>query len=200
MAKYGLGRSDLNLRARLAIRGLTDTPERDIAALLRSGQPIEPETSHLLAGAFEGRLKSITIKLEGRNRSRLHRSFRIRLKRLEIGREVKALVEDPLVEERLSYDDGVKKVAAGGTSEATVEAAYTFLNKRDAWVTSSREAGSQHTDFELTVAFIYSDLKGIRPEEAIKPSLSTLAALLEEVERDLIDSRELRLPTTAPDQ
>lgn len=89
--RHGLTQIDLNLKARLALGGLSDTPERDIARLLTSHQPIEPETRLALAAALLGTGHGITLQSDAKKSTKALRSFMLRRRRIALVRPIARL-------------------------------------------------------------------------------------------------------------
>lgn len=177
--QYGLGRVDLNLLAQLALYGVSDTPERDIADLLRSGQPIEPQTRMMLADAFDGRSKNCHLKFHKTEHAARYRAFMLRRRRLQIGREAIAL---GLTQGR-ARAEGVMAEKCG-CSTKTISANITFARRLDAWVESVRSDPSRnhYSDFALELVFLYADATNKRPDEALKPSAETLAEFIRQID------------------
>lgn len=173
--KYGLGLIDLNLLAQMALSGLSDTPERDVADLLRSGQPIEPETRRQLADALDAQTDGFHLKFHKMDRTAGYRAFALRRRRLQIGREAIALGAT------LGSGKAKKLTAAKYTcSIKTVGAHIAFARRLDAWLASVRGDPSRgpYSDFALEIVFLYADATNKRPDEALKPSAEMLARLV----------------------
>ena len=183
MAKFGLGQVDLNLLARLALSGLTENPERDIASLLRSKQPIEQFTRELLAEALDGQSNKLILKATNRAVAKGFRAYRLRLKRLSVAREVRALIPE------FGYEEAILKVSMKGMSQSQISQCYTYLKKLEHWLAECRAEGADQSDEALVVAFIYADISNIPKRAAIKPSLEHLARLLADAEQEFVNAR-----------
>lgn len=173
--QYGLGRVDLNLLAQLALFGISETPERDVADLLRSGQPIEPQTRLLLAEALDGRSKNFHLKFHKTESGAGYRAFMLRRRRLQIGREAIALglTQGRARAERITAEKY-------GCSTKTISATITLTRRLDAWVASVRTDSSrdQYSDTALEFAFLYADATNQHPDQALRPSAEGLAELV----------------------
>jgi len=125
----------LNIAAFMALAGLSDAPERDLAALLRSNFEIDPIIRTMLADALAGAPKHgrISLRAEGLKNSKannLVRKVKLHTKRARIGREAMFLQS-----KGESYDDAVRATASTqGISEKAVEACITFARKMDDWI------------------------------------------------------------------
>ena len=148
MAKYGLGGGkDLNLLAQLALGGLLETPERHIAALMRSSQPIELETRQSLANALEGKSNGGSLELKQKGRGKVVRRFQEFRARIKLGREVRALQTD------LTYECAVKKVAEQShESEKNIQRFRALSRKCDNWIDQHRNEESDLSNLALECA------------------------------------------------
>jgi hypothetical protein len=170
--RYGLGQIDLNLQAQLALMGLSDTPERDIAELLRSGQPIEEKTRQRLADALEGKAKRIHLKAVGLNASQSLRSLQSWRRNVQIGKAIDALIPD------LGYDAGIKHGAITySTSEKSIVSYLAWYRKMRKWIAAIREAREHEhlSDFALEVAFLYAKATRRKPAECLSSDAGEFA-------------------------
>ena len=172
--KYGLGQIDLNLLAQLALLGHSNTPERDIADLMRSGQPIEESTRLLLAEVLDGRGNGIQFKVRPNPRTAPVRAFELRRKRLRMGQEA---IE--LGRQRTKAEANRQIAIKYGCSEKSVEASSTFARRAAAWIESIRPDHAQgFTNSTLEVVFCYADATNKHPDEALKASAGDFAKLI----------------------
>lgn len=192
MARYGLGQIDLNLRAQLALIGLSNCPEADISELFSSSQPIEPLTRKLLAEALNGSSSSLGLKASRKTAGLAVRSFLLRLNRLATGR---------LAIEKISqsgYEVAIKNVAdQRRISEKSVEADVTFVKKFESWVDEIRSSEPKLDvldDRALEIAYIYADVTKQDPRSAIKNSLPNFAQLIDDLEKMLSYAAGYSLP------
>lgn len=193
MAKHGLAQVDLNFLARMALLGITQEPERDIATLLESHQPIERETRLALARAFRGSTKGkgATLKLTGHGQMGFYRRLRNLRAKILLGKTA----------DRLSaahgYNAAVKLVAKHAKprrSIKTIEEAVTLSRRLDAWLDAGRRLGTTEvSDFSLELAFLYAVMTGRQPSDMIKPSLALLAESLAQLEQQISDAQGLRV-------
>jgi hypothetical protein len=193
MAKHGLAQMDLNFLAIIALLGIIAEPERQIAALLESDQPIELETRLAIARALRGNSKdgAPSLRLSGHGSLRFYRRFRNLREKIALGKEANILAA------KLGYTDAVKKVAKDSKPRRgikTIEEAVTLSRKFDEWLAEcgSVDAGSK-LRFALEMAFAYALLTDQEPGEAIKPSLARLAALLGDFEAKVIEAKGTKL-------
>jgi hypothetical protein len=182
MARYGLGHVDLNLRAQLALRGLTDNPTADIARLLASIQPIEPESRVLLAAALKAKPgPTIHLRATASKHHKALNSFRKRLVRLWMGREGLKLIQS------LGYNKAVCALAVEhSVSDKTVIASIALarrLAQRIERMRKTRPDVAHLTDRELEIAYLHGNATRRDPLLSIRPSLPDLAQLIDEYER-----------------
>lgn len=153
--KYGLGQRDLNLKARLALRGMSDTIERDIVELLRSGQPIEQETRERLADALEGKQGAVKLVRKGTAGVTPLRRFRLRRSWLQVGKQIEARAE------RIGAARAIEEVAQElGGKIKNLEKMRTFARRAAAFVSAKRESGEAHgvSDAALEIRFVWSEV------------------------------------------
>ncbi|GAA4642377.1 hypothetical protein GCM10023115_05410 [Pontixanthobacter gangjinensis] len=184
MARYGLGQKDLNLRAAIALAGLTKRPDVDVAILLRSNQPMEPYLREMLAIALEGKSSGIDLKISNRKGNQAYRSFRLRLDRIEQGNAVLRLIESGE-----KYDDAVEAIAAENSINAkSVEAAVTYRKKVLSWmkrVQGEKDSLRNLDDNIFNLVFAYADVSNRDRDGLIKlPSASLLPILMEIIDRN----------------
>lgn len=174
--QYGLNQVDLNLRAQLAIAGFSRTPEADISALLRSGQPIEERTRLKLADALDGKVKG--FRLRGSNTAKVKglRAFQTRREWLRIGR----LVGEQMP--RLKYEDAVARASAAlGISVQSISAHVAFAKK----VAKAIDALQQRPDaadldlqnIEFVVLYAFATKQ--KPADCLRPSAQSLGHVVE---------------------
>lgn len=128
-------RERLQMQAFRALRGASETPERDLAALLRSSHAIDPELRRMMADALQGsdrKNRTIGLVTQAIPDAGAHtRSMGKRFKSLERGKEARRLKSDGD-----SYEAALEKVAvAWGVEVKTVGRDYTLANKIAAWAT-----------------------------------------------------------------
>lgn len=188
MAKYGLSQVDLNLRARLALAGMSDKPERDIAALLRSSQPIEKRTRECLAEAFEGGAAGLALKATNKKAGLTTRRFRKHIADLRAGRKA---IE---AQGQLGYAGGIEKIVGKmGISPKSVEKYVALAHKVDAWVRSTTESDLGQYEHlskeELEIAYLYAVVTNQKPDDCVRPGLPALVSILNEWDRLHDDAR-----------
>lgn len=188
MAKRGLG-IDLNQRACLALMGLSENPEADIARLLRSLQSIEPLTRALLANALEGKSNSVTIRLTRAPKFQSLQKFQKRLNRLKHGRDAIHEID------ALGYDKAVEAFASKlNVSPKSVIASIAMVRKIDAWILAIRNDWPDLSHIEnrdLEMAYLYADAFGHDPVSVIKYSLPILRKLVDHWQNQLAGKAEL---------
>jgi len=176
MARHGLGQTDINLRARLALAGFSLTPEADIAALLTSGQPLEQTTLQQLALAIQGKSKNLNFRKYGGSGGKKVQAFLRRSKRLEIGRKVEESKLEPGNHDPVEVV--MKKMNVG---KKYAEAQATFYRKFESWKFSVREGRPEFahlTDLQFEVGFLYAQISGEDPTDAISRSIEKFTDLL----------------------
>lgn len=177
MTRYGLGQVDLNLRAQLALHGLSRSPEADIVDLLRSEQPIERETRNRLADALEGGPGRLSLKATGKQSTRVFNAFHLRRDRLATGRDVLSRIPD------IGYDDAIRDGARRhAMGQKSLAAAVALARKVEAWIQRVRLESVQYgdlSDFALEVVYLYADATERDPMSCLRPSARNFAALLE---------------------
>lgn len=194
MAKDEFADVDLNFLARMALLGFLEEPERKIATLLESGQPIEWETRVALAKALRGSAKDNvpTLKLGGHGRMGFYRRFRNLRATIILGKTADSLSA------QLGYNESVRLVAEQARPRRTVktiERAVTLSRRLDQWLEECRRLGAtEASDFALEIAFLYAVMTEQQPSDAIKPSLTLLAKIFAQFELQIIEAQGLRLP------
>lgn len=188
MAKYGLAQVDLNLSAQLALAGLSATPERDIAALLRSGQPIEALTRERLADALIGKAEGVKLTASHRKVHAGYRKIRRKRSDAQVGRELVSTIKV------LGYDKAIENASsAKGIGVKSLEAHVTLARKIEVWIESIRSSQPSRvnglSDAELEVAYLYADLTKQQPEECIRPTLPALVRYMDLLEQRHADAR-----------
>jgi len=117
-----------NIGAMKALCGVSDAPGADIAALLRSDHPIEPEVREALARALDG-IAPIRLEVVGLSygkESRRRQGLSINLQR---GRSAIELMGS------LGYDQAIAATAReAGVSNKTIVANVAFARRVDAWI------------------------------------------------------------------
>lgn len=198
MAKYGLAQVDLNFLARMALLGITDEPERDIATLLESHQPIERETRLALARALRGSAKGkgATLKLSGHGRVGFYRRLRKLRAKILLGKTADKLAATH------GYNEAVRLVASKAKpslSIKSIEEAVTLSRRLDAWLEDCHRLGTTEiSDFALELAFLYAVTAGQQPSDMIKPSLALLAENLAQFELQILEAKGLRVGEDKP--
>ena len=181
MVKYGLDQVDLNRRASLALAGMSESPERDIAELLQSGQPIEVEVREKIARALRGQATGINLKAKLSKETKFYRRLRKNLIQIRIGE----IADDQVAS--LGYAKAIKTTSKEyRTPKKTVEAHVTLSRKARKWAEgwlSQNPDCEDLTIFELKVAFVYALLKEDMPENWIKPSLQELCSVLDDFDQ-----------------
>ena len=178
--------------------GITDEPEREIATLLESGQPIEWETRVALAQALRGSAKGNlpTLKLSGHGRHGFYRRLRNLRAKIILGKSADTLSA------KTGYNEAVKLVAANAKPRRTVktiENAVTLSKRLDEWLEECRRNGTMEvSNFALEIAFLYAVMTEQQPADAIKPSLALLAENLAQFELQMIDAQGLRVGKRSP--
>ena len=178
--RYGLARIDLNLKARLALAGFSDSPERDIAELLSSPQPIEPETRRALAAALlgkgKGKSSGISLQSDAKKSTKMLRSFLLKRRRITLVRPIARLPKGS------NTKTAIQQAAASElVSDKTIEAAIAEARRLDAWIAKvKRQKRAQgFTVPMLELAYIYAAVKGQKPETYLKDTLPALAELVD---------------------
>lgn len=173
--RHGLTQIDLNLKARLALGGLSDTPERDIARLLTSHQPIEPETRLALAAALLGTGHGITLQSDAKKSTKALRSFMLRRRRIALVRPIARLPKGSNIRSAIQ-----RAAASALVGEKTIEAAVTEARRIDAWIAKvkGQKRARGLTVEMLELAYIYAAVKRQRPEKLLNDTLPTLAELV----------------------
>jgi hypothetical protein len=183
MAIHGLSGRDLDLSVRLALAGMSDTPDRDIVAWLRSGLPVEQRTRDALADAFESKKAAHTnIKVKGQSKHATYRLVRKELADLRIGREACSRKES-LTTSKNRWEKATEIVAdEKGKSAKSVERYITEARKVDVWIADTRTAGpelcSQFSDEDLAIAFLMAGLIKCKPEELVGPRLTVVVGVI----------------------
>lgn len=125
----------LHLASLMALEGLSKSPERDLAALLRSDFDIDPIIRTKIADALEDKAQfdGISLAAKGKNRSpasKQMRAMKLRIRNVRAGREVMRLQS-----EGISYADAIEAVAKeNGLGKKTVEQGITLAREADAWI------------------------------------------------------------------
>lgn len=141
-----------NIGAMKALCGASDAPAADIAALLRSEHPIEPEVRGALARALEG-IAPIRLEVVGLSygkESRRRQAFSINLQR---GRSAIQLMGT------LGYDGAIDATAReSGVSNKTIVANVAFARKVDAWIDGVLAADKSLSAFSrIRIEYVYLD-------------------------------------------
>lgn len=141
-----------NIGAMKALCGASDAPSADIAALLRSEHPIEPEVREALARALEGiapiRLEVVGLSY-GKEARRRH-GLSINLQR---GRSAIQLMA------ALGYNGAIDATAReAGVSNKTIVANVAFARKVDAWIDAALAADKSLSEFSrIRLEYVYLD-------------------------------------------
>ena len=177
----GLIDRDLNLRAQMALEGLTDDPIADIVALLRSDQPIDQNSRKKLANAFEGKSRGVNIKLGPPAKTKFLKQILRDVARVRHGRHARRQVDS------IGYEAAIDALATKmRKSPKTAENCVTLVNKVDKWIADVRSEMPQHadlTDFELEIAFHSAKAEASSPENAIDDLLKPLSGLIMKIEQ-----------------
>jgi len=185
VAKYGLAQEDLNFLVQMSLAGLIDEPERHLADLLISQQPIEVRTRLALANALSGRLSGSTLKVRQPKQVSFVRKFRRARYQIDVGRRMSAKMN----QDGLTYEDAVAAlVETCGRSDKWVQACHTKANKLGRWIQECRKGGLNHSDEALEMAFVYSALKGLDPSDGLKPTVEQLAEFVTLFEQKIADA------------
>jgi hypothetical protein len=163
LARYGIGGIDHNLRAQIALMGLSEAPEIDIAELFESGHPIEPETRSQLAAALRGANETASLQLRARPAAKMVRKLRLRLKSIAIGRLVITRSAES------GYGKAIQSVSIdAGTGTKSVESAHTLAMKAADWTREARSTQphlASVSDDDLDAAFAIGLALGFAPEK-----------------------------------
>lgn len=177
----GLIARDLNLRAQMALEGLTDDPVADIVALLRSDQLIDQKSRKKLADAFERKSRGVNLKLGKPAKTKFLKQILRDVARVRHGRHARGSSDS------MSYKAAVAALAAKmRKSQKTAESCVTLANSVDKWIADVRSKMPQHadlTDFELEIAFHSAKAEASTPENAIDDLLKPLAGLIKMIEQ-----------------
>lgn len=185
MAKQGLGQVDLNVRARLAIMGMSEDPARDLGVLFSSGQPIEASTRELLTDLFGGRALGTELVLKNTGSAAVYRRVR---KRLVMTAAVGTICK---LDQHGEKTKAKEQLASHfGCSLKTIERYLTLKQKADRW--ASHRMGHRNnpvgtTTWHLFVAFLYADATKQQPHCVVKSSLPSLCAMLESADQEHAD-------------
>lgn len=141
-----------NIGAMKALCGASDAPGADIAALLRSEHPIEPEVREALARALEG-IAPIRLEVVGLSygkESRRRQGLSVNLQR---GRNAIEQMD------ALGYDGAIDATAReAGVSNKTIVANVAFARKVDAWIDAALAADESLSAFSRTrFEYVYLD-------------------------------------------
>jgi hypothetical protein len=175
MVGYGIGNVDLNLRAQLALLGFSERVEEDLAALLRSSQPIESETINRLADALEGKGR-VVLYTKGKKASKLANMYLKRRERLRVGRAIRKEVD-----RGTRWDIAIAYFADElNGSDSKAEGCHTFAQRCDDWIAEhAKRTSNAYTAQELEAAFVYADITKSDPGAEIKDTLPGLAKAFE---------------------
>lgn len=172
---------DLNRRARIALGGLSSTPTKDIVALLRSDQFIEPQTRTLLANALEGKSKTIGLDWKNKSYAKEARRFLSLRKRLNEGRNVASKISS------LGYVGAISEGSVRfGRGTKTIESNVTLANEVDAWVSKKCEADciEYHLDAAaLELVYLYAIATNQTPSDCLRQSASAFPILIDYFDR-----------------
>lgn len=177
--RRGLAQIDLNLKARLALLGLSDTPERDIAELMASNQPIELETRQGMAAALLGKDHGMGLRLESKKSTLMLRRFLVKRKRLALGRAVEQQIAE------LGYNTAIEKaMALQQLGRKTVEALVTESRRADAWIARLKRQNRTEgfTVETLELAYLYAALTKQKPEQFLIATLSAFSELVDRLD------------------
>ena len=141
-----------NIGAMKALCGASDAPGSDIAVLLRSEHPIEPEVREALARALEG---SAPIRLEvvGLSYGKEYRRRQALSINLQRGRSAIEMMGS------LGYDKAIEATARdAGVSNKTIVANVAFARKVDAWIDATLAADNSLSAFRrIQFEYVYLD-------------------------------------------
>ena len=125
----------LHHQAMLAIKGLSDEPERTVARLLRASAELSGDFRSALADALEGTGGPITLSFKGTSSKRRARAIRQWKARIQCGRAV-----DQKMTDGLGYEVALRTVATESKrGRKSVEADLTLSRRARKW--SERRAG-----------------------------------------------------------
>lgn len=187
----GLLPKDLNVRAQVALRGLSDAPEDDILALLRSDQPIDQKTRARLADAIAGKPQGLTFKLSSAEEpSWLKRLIRS-LAHVSQGRSAVRRIKE------VGYDSAMSELAeAMLRNEKSAMSRVALARKVDAWIHKVRAEMPEHAQLDnvtLETAYLLARIDKIKPEAAIDETLPQIVGLIRQF-------RELQDKALGPDE
>lgn len=140
-----------NVKAMKALFGASSHPETDIAALLRSTHPIEPEVREALARALEGS-GPIRFNREGMSFGKGIRGRQLLDNNLARGRSAILRMTHQ------KYDAAISETAReNGVSDKTVEAHVAFARKVDAWIDLAVGNNENLRRYLLAIERVYLD-------------------------------------------
>jgi hypothetical protein len=179
-----MAETDHNFLVQMSLIGFVDNPAQELSRLLKSDQPLTTKTRLALADALDGRSKSAMLKLTVAGQSKVLQIFRSKLKHLRIGRDVQSRPAEQ------TFAAAAEEISRRyRKSPKTIENYHKLAKNCDDWIRRCRDRGVKHSDAELEIAFVYSEATGIKPEEAIKPSLDALTWLIVDFEKKVNAAR-----------
>lgn len=171
----GLVSRDLNIRAQVALTGLSDTPVPDITALLRSDKPIDAKTRAKLADCFEGRGHGLRIKVEQNRRTKEIRELLRKIIHVREGRFAKERAE------QVGYTRAVAELSElVSKSPKSAEASVTLANQVDGWIERYRvndDHAVDRSDLELEITFLLSKIDRRDPATVPLDEVKAFAAV-----------------------
>lgn len=171
----GLFPRNLNSRALVALRGLSDAPADDIVALLRSDQPIDEKIRQRLADAIEGKCKGVRISVTNPKKVTFVRQLLRQYAHFRQGQYIRQQIQESKREAALN-----DLARAMGKSFKTAEPCLTLADQLDRWIADVRCRGDHPdlTDTALTVAFLSAKIDDLPPEEGIDDALPALVNIV----------------------
>lgn len=171
----GLFPRNLNSRALVALRGLSDAPADDIVALLRSDQPIDTKIRQRLADAIEGKCEGVRVRVTNPKKITFVRKLIREFARVRQGRHVRRKIQASERESQESARTAAVQDLAKTMRKSfkTAEACLTLSDQVDRWIREVRSRGDypEHTETELTVAFLSAHIDDLPPEAGLDDSL-----------------------------
>lgn len=175
----GLLPKDLNLRAQVALKGLSDAPVDDIVALLRSDEPIDTKTRVMLANALEGNTTGANFRVTNSDRTKFLRQLLRQIAHVRHGRWARRFIDRPRCAPAID-----KLAKTMRKSAKAAEKCVTDSRKVDAWIAAARETfpeAAEFDDLELELAYAIAGIDKVRPETRLDETLKLISYVIRSI-------------------
>lgn len=179
---------DLNARAQIALWGLSDDALGDIAALLRSDQPISEKTRTKLADAMEGIGDGVHLRLKASPRHKRAKIFLRKLTQLRQGQWADRRAK------QVGYAEATRELAEkAGKSEKAAESSIALARKVNEWldlVLEQEPIGDWNRRYELQIEWLAASMDKREPQTSVSDWVLAAVQLAHVFEREQASALE----------